>query len=112
MARRSSDFSRRSATRPFKWCRSTKSPAGSRRAAATACANRGDGKVSLSGLRRIRDDDDQILRSDLFEAVGAARARENRRAGTDRALLAIERQLARPAQHVVHLVDLLLVQTD
>src|SRR5205823_4894904 len=48
----------------------------------------------------------------LLQAVRAAGPREDRRAGADRVLRAVQRQLAGPAQHVVHLVLVLRVQPD
>src|SRR5690349_1915989 len=42
----------------------------------------------------------------------ASRPREDRRSGADDVLLAIERQLPLPAQHVVNLVLFLLVLSD
>src|SRR2546422_7191999 len=67
----------------------------------------------LACLRgRIRDDDHEILGTDLFEAVRAAGAREDRRARRDVVALAVERQLSFAAQHVIDLVLGLRVQSD
>src|SRR5207247_8371777 len=65
-----------------------------------------------SFLWRIRNDDDEILGACLLQAVRAARTRQDRGARPDCMLLPVERQLTASTEHVVHLVDFLLVRAD